>query len=91
MCDDPCPGRCPSSQDRFGTGRTVQKTTEDAPLHAVMPLIRRLVRRAFARLAPDVDVSSLLDVLLALVGELEWPADESDEDGSPDDEELCST
>ena len=56
-----------------------------------MPLIRRLVRRAFARLAPDVDVSSLLDVLLALVGELEWPADESDEDGSPDDEELCST
>lgn len=54
-----------------------------------MPLTRRLVRLAFATLPADVDASSL-DVLQAVVGELDCASDErQDKDGlATDDEEL---
>lgn len=55
-----------------------------------MPLTRRLVRRVLAIVAVGRYASSL-DVLLALVGELDWASDERDEDGAAEDEGLCST
>lgn len=53
-----------------------------------MPLTRRLVRRALARLECESEVSSL-DALL--VGELDCGSDESDEDGGTEEPEFCST
>lgn len=59
-------------------------------VQAVRPLIRRLVRRVFGKLAADVVVSSL-DTLLALVDGLELVCEDSDDDGPAEDAELCST
>lgn len=59
--------------------------------HAVKPLTRRLVRLTLAALPPDTEPSSL-EVLLAVVGELECVSDDNEEDGSTEgDEELCIT
>lgn len=61
----------------------------DQKSYVVMPLMRRLVRRAFATLPPGTNASSL-EALLALVGELDCASEERDDDGCAEDD-LCNT